>query len=359
MIRTQPFLFVPGMLCIVLAGSGFARAQHLDVLVQQMDGQLVTGSADFDHSDWELGSRVWFRDFDEDYAINNPGFNALGSGAPNLPPGSQALPGDAALSWDFMPMTIDDVWQNLFYWDGLESDGMPGLTPDDVVFGPPPGPNYTLSLFDKDNAKHSVDGADAVVPGGVIAETDAEGYLHQHRYFFLEDGDGNAGTDPADGIYLLAMRLKMEDLNDSLPIYMVFGTPGSSVAALDDAAVPWVEQRVDELTPIPRLGDMDGDYDVDTDDVGPFVLALTNRAAYEAQFPGVEADLAGDTNQNGIFDFGDIASFQGLVTASVGSALQPTLSAAATPEPDTLALIVTGLLAVVFQRSKSPNLSGK
>ena len=86
-------------------------------------------------------------EFDNDFAVNNPGFNSLAAGSPALPAGSQALPGSAALAWDFLPMTIEQSKSNLFYWDGIESDGMPGITPDDVRFGPPPGREYALSLF--------------------------------------------------------------------------------------------------------------------------------------------------------------------------------------------------------------------
>jgi hypothetical protein len=250
-----------------------------------MAGRLVTGTADFDSNQWSLGRRVFFRDFDSDFAINNPGFNALGSAAPNLPEGSQALPGNEPLSWDFLPMMIDDDSRNLFYWNGLESDDVPGLSPDDVAFGPPPGPNYLLSLFDKSNAKHSVNGADAVVPGGVIDDTASDGSLHRHRFFFLENGDASGASTPEDGIYLVAMRLRMVGLLNSLPIYMVFGTPGSEVAALDNAAVPWVEDRVDELIPIGLPGDYNQDDIVDVADYTVWrnslgtAIALPNEGA--------------------------------------------------------------------------------
>src|ERR1051326_5383881 len=156
-------------------------AQHFDVLVQQINGQLVTGTADFDNNQWQLGLRVFHRDFDSDYAINNPGFNALAATSPSMPAGARALPGNTDLSWDFLPMTItsglSSVSKNLFYWNGQDTDGVPGLTPNDVAFGQLPGPNYTLSLFDKSNAKFSVDGSNATVPGGVIVTTNADGSL--------------------------------------------------------------------------------------------------------------------------------------------------------------------------------------
>jgi hypothetical protein len=245
------------------AGLGSARAQHFDVLTQQVNGKLVTGTADFDSNQWQLGLRVFHRGFDSDYAINNPGFNALGTGSVSMPAGAEALPGNTDLSWDFLPMTTNDLSQNLFYWNGQDTDGMPGLTPNDVVFGPLPGPNYTLSLFDKSNTKTSVGGTNAIVPGGVIDTTAADGAMHRHRFFFLEDGDGSGATVPADGLYLLAMRLRMTGLANSLPVFMVFGTPGSSVAAEDDAAFPWVQQQLNLPGDYNQNGEVDAaDYAV-------------------------------------------------------------------------------------------------
>ena len=311
--------------CIALAGSGIARAQHFDVLVQQRAGHLVTGTADFDNNQWTLGRRVWSRDFGTSYAINGPGFNALGSGSPSLPAGSQALPGNAPLSWDFLPMTIDATSQNLFYWNGLESNGMPGLTPEDVAFGPLPGPNYLLSLFDKSNVKHSVNGANAVMPGGIIENTAADGALHRHRFFLLEDGDGNGATTPADGIYLLAMRLKMTELENSLPMFMVFGTPGSSVAALDDAAVPWVEQQLN----------LPGDYNQNgVVDAADYVLW---RAA-NGQF---DYDL---WRQN----FGRASQL--IVNVGSGAGSSGSLQSADVPEPHLAQLLLAATIALAIMR---------
>jgi hypothetical protein len=242
------------------AGLDSVRAQHFDILSQQSNGSVVTGTADFDSNQWRIGVRVFHRDFDSDFAINNPGFNSLGAGSPSMPAGAQALLGATDLSWDFLPMTINGVAQNLFYWNGQDTDGLPGLTSNDVSFGPLPGPNYTLSLFDKSNAKISVAGTNAVVPGGVIDTTALDGAMHRHRFFFLER-DSGSGPPPADGLYLVAMRLRMAGLVDSLPILIVFGTPASSVPAEDDAAVPWVEQQLNRTGDYNRNGVVDAaDY---------------------------------------------------------------------------------------------------
>ena len=244
MNRTTTLLTATCALLSSVAAPGISRAQHIDVLVEQQNGRLVTGSANFDTNSRTAGRRVFSYEFDGDFAVNNPGYNSLAAGSPSLPAGTQALPGNTALAWAFLPMTIAPHAANLFYWNGLESDGSPGIMPSDVQFGALPGPSYTLSLFDQSGVGIAVDGSNNFVPGGAIGSTTADGSLHLHRYYFLQDNDGNGATLPADGIYLFAMQFRMPGLQNSLPIFMVFGTPGSSVAALDTAAVPWVEQQL-------------------------------------------------------------------------------------------------------------------
>jgi hypothetical protein len=116
----------------------------------------------------------------------------LAAGSPSLPAGSQALPGNSGLGWDFVPMTIAPFQSNLFYWNGLESDNVPGLTQNDVMFGALPGANYSLTLFDKSGSGFAVNGSSAVVAGSIIDDTAADGSLHRHRFYLLQDGDGNA-----------------------------------------------------------------------------------------------------------------------------------------------------------------------
>jgi hypothetical protein len=289
-MRNVRLLFVATCaIALNVAGSGAARAQHIDVLTQQRNSQLVTGTGDFDNDRWTLGLRVFHRDFGSTFAINNPGFNSIGDGSPDMPVGAQALPPNVNLSWDFLPMTINVQTQNLFYWNGQETDGMPGLTPNDVAFGPLPGPGYTLSLFDNLNTKISVNGTNAVVPGGVIVSTNSDGSFHQHRFFQLEDGDGNSLTKPADGLYLLAMRLRMTGLASSLPVFMIFGTPGSSVPAEDDAAFPWVVQQLN----------LPGDYNHDgTVDAADYVV-------WRHTLNQTGVGLAADGNDNELVDQAD------------------------------------------------------
>jgi hypothetical protein len=60
-------------------------------------------------------------------------------------------------------------------------------------------------------------------------------------------------------------------------------------------------------------GDLDCDGDVDFGDINPFVLALSNPAAWEALYP--TCDLSrGDIDGNGVVGFGDINPFVALLT---------------------------------------------
>ena len=62
-----------------------------------------------------------------------------------------------------------------------------------------------------------------------------------------------------------------------------------------------------------RKGDLNCDGNVDFGDINPFVLALTNPAAYAVQFPACDI-MNGDIDGNGFVDFGDINPFVRLLT---------------------------------------------
>jgi len=61
---------------------------------------------------------------------------------------------------------------------------------------------------------------------------------------------------------------------------------------------------------VPRnpVGDLNCDGVVDFRDINPFILALTNGAAYDQEYPECDRSLA-DINQDGYVDFGDINPF--------------------------------------------------
>ncbi|MEX0887166.1 MAG: hypothetical protein WD009_12090 [Phycisphaeraceae bacterium] len=88
------------------------------------------------------------------------------------------------------------------------------------------------------------------------------------------------------------------------------------------------------------LGDMNGDGVVDAVDVAPFVLALTNPLAYDAQF-GLDPLEVGDINMDAAFDATDVAPFVQLLVGG---------GSASVPEPGGLA--ITGFGALMMLRGR-------
>jgi hypothetical protein len=324
---------VAGVLLTFVAAD--AHAQHADVLVLVVDGRLVTGNAEPDSGEWTLGRRVYPTEVDSFASVNNPGFNALVANSASLPAGATALPGGAALGWDFLPMKIDGVLQNAFYWDGL------GSTEQEVEFGGLPNPDYRLQLWADDIV--GVDGSPIVVPGAIINNTGPDGSLHTHHTFYI-DSDINleAISTPVDGIYLLSMRMTMVGLDHSQPIYIVLGTPGSTFAALQ-AAETWLTNRVDDLAP-DFNADFNDDYIVDGAD---FLIWQRNLGATDALLS------AGDADRDGVVGAGDLAVWQEEFGLSLEtfpgaqSTSQTSMATHAVPEPSALALAACGMAVLL------------
>jgi hypothetical protein len=97
----------------------------------------------------------------------------------------------------------------------------------------------------------------------------------------------------------------------------------------------------------PLTGDMNGDHEFDFGDTTAFVLALTDRPAFETTFPGVNADVVGDMDGSGGFDFGDIVPFINMLNAPVSLAELSGAARTPVPEPASGALLVMGVVAVV------------
>lgn len=104
------------------------------------------------------------------------------------------------------------------------------------------------------------------------------------------------------------------------------------------------------------VGDMDGDFDFDQEDVDLFVLALRDREAYELTpldgggIIGVSADITGDTDFDGDMDFDDIDDMIALLDGSAAVYARQVLLGVSVPEPGTLSLLFLACLAVVRWR---------
>ncbi len=87
------------------------------------------------------------------------------------------------------------------------------------------------------------------------------------------------------------------------------------------------------------LGDMDFSAVVNTDDISPFVLAITDPNAYVAQY-GLDPNGPGDCNGSGGLNTDDINSFVALLTGG----------SQAVPEPAMAAMLLLGAAALLRKR---------
>jgi hypothetical protein len=327
-------------LCIIVSAwmePGFARAQHAgDVLVQVVDGKLVTGGSS--PGGVNIGQRTFIGAFPTGYSIDSPGFNALGEGSVNLPAGADALPPNAPLGWDFSTMRVDDLAANLLYWNGADADGVPGLTSSDVRFGPLPGPNYRFNMLSFD---YFVDGSDIDAPGGVIGDSGSDGSLHVHRFFNVADGDANPATNPAAGIYLVALRLRMPGVRTADPSYLLFSTPGASPQALTSAAAPWVAAVADTLV---LLGDYNKNGVVEAADYTVWRNTLSNTGFA----------LPADGDASGTVDAADFFAWRENYGKTSPTTDGGAAGAASIPEPASLLSAVLSLAALIGTSLRTP-----
>lgn len=163
------------LLLTSLLGLERANAQHSDVLLQNVEDRLTSGDSDLISGVSVLGARSFTQVFNSTFAVTDPGWNALGVGAPNLPADAQPLPTNSNIAWDFLPMKINDRLSNLFYWNET----------GDVQFGETPSAGYEFAMQSKSSGFISVAGSSDLVAGATIDNTDSIGSLHRHRFFFL------------------------------------------------------------------------------------------------------------------------------------------------------------------------------
>ncbi len=99
---------------------------------------------------------------------------------------------------------------------------------------------------------------------------------------------------------------------------------------------------------IPDRGDFSGDGRINTEDINPFVLALTDPAGYAAAYPDWPLTLL-DLSGDGVVDVGDINLF---ISALVGAAGQQA-EATIIPEPASLATLAAALVLLPRRRPRA------
>lgn len=364
-------------LAVAFLSSSPVSAKHVDVLMQGVSGQVTTGSADFDASQWVMGQRVYNEQMEATslfgvnyFSTNAPGFN---SRVGDRPAGTDALPGSTDIAWDFLPVYAGGIRSDLLYWDGLGA----------VDFGAPSNARLNLAGVDS-NETMSIfaEGSSDRTTGAVFARTGSGGFVHDHQDFSLFDDDFS-GTAP-EGVYVAAMELQIAPLAASEPILMVFSTPAISDTALADAAA-WVEARVDLLS---YGGDFNGDgvidaldfdllaadsgssdpfYDLDNNGVSEFAVSTGGvssdsdflvRTILGTQYGDANLDgevtsidfsaLSANFGQSGVGWVGGDFNGDGVASSADFSVMASNFgfgsAAVAVPEPTTAGIVAAGLL---------------
>lgn len=222
-----------------LLPSGAAQAQHSDVLVTNVAGQVAIGAAndidgpeesfDLDTVVFENILRVGFAPpTPADYETDEPGFfglNAVGDADDLATLGAEALPGNADASISLSPFTIDGEVSEVFYWDGMgEVDFVPAPASTTYGFSPAMG----------------------------FATTGPNGDMDDHPIFQVND---DTAAVPADGVYLVSPILDVEGLASSGPAPWSYGGERGSLflVSLVDALITTeddlelVEEALEEL----------------------------------------------------------------------------------------------------------------
>lgn len=239
------------------------QAQHIDVLLQIVDNQIVSGAADYDTNTWLVGQKVFERQFLSNFRANDPGFTALESGNPLLESGVDGFAANVDVLVDIVPSTIDGQHANFWYWDGIDQME-DGFTVDDVSFGSAPA-GVTWNLFDIDFELFTADGSDTTVSDALVQTAFSDGGVHSHLLMQVADSDGNSQTTPPEGVYLASLVVHAEGYEQSEPLFFVHRTAGLTDEPRDIAA-EWVRDNYDALVGETLPGDFNGSGTVDGTD---------------------------------------------------------------------------------------------
>jgi hypothetical protein len=279
---------------LALTGFGLAAALHAlnigqaraaqDVLLQTMGTSIVTGTVDDQTNSGTLGSQVHSATFLSNFRAADPGFVSFAHGNFNMPPGAEGFPALHNVNFDLLPMTVGQASANLLYWNGADLDAN-GLSLADVAFAPPT--DVLWQVLDANSNWYTADGSDQFVPGGLIQRTSSDidpldgvnsGAMHKHLVLQLADLDGDIGTTPAQGLYMVCWQVRATGFDASEPFLFVHRTSGVPTATLN-VAVEWAEANYDALTAPLLPGDFDLDGQVDGNDFLTWQRTLGTPAA--------------------------------------------------------------------------------
>jgi hypothetical protein len=336
-------MFTAAFLAILISPRS-ASAHNGGVVVQLKNNKIVVGSDTEQPGDEpDMTARVFPSLFRPDlYGQDIPSFLSLS----NAPAGTDPLPPVTNVYWDFLPMTVNGVTSNLLYWNGQ------GTTVASVNFGAVPQAGVTMGLYNvTDGTSALVSNTPDMVAGSLLGITEPAGSglrMHRHNFFLLDDGDG--GIPPTvvpEGIYLLAMQIRMDGYIASDPFYIVPDTFNHfSALGLDplNAAMTWVSQRTDTLI-------LNGDYDFDGDVDDADFAEWRGQYGSTGPFP-IGGDYA-DGTRDGTVNAADYVFWRKYRNAGSGSGAG--LSTSSVPEPSSLMLcsIVAGGVMLCVRRIRT------
>lgn len=302
-------------------------------VVHALGDRLVTGTGDDTPGGQQFGQRVLGSRLHSSGVDRNPSFFSFST----APAGLDPLPVGEFVYWDFLPLTIDGATANLFHWD---STGPVEFSPATLE---------KLSLFDVTRTvPATVDGSAAAIPGDRLGSvTDDFLSLHAHNFWALQGEGGDpllgGGADPAAGVYLTAIRLRVDGYIPTKPLFVALATSDLSESVLDNEALPWIEANIDDLI-------LRGDYDFNgVVDVADYELW---RNQYGATTPQPVDVGEADGNRDGQIDAADYVIWRDHWLANLSAAEPIAIEPVAIPEPSSTILISLTVVAAASLRRR-------
>jgi hypothetical protein len=126
-------------------------------------------------------------------------------------------------------------------------------------------------------------------------------------------------------------------------------TTGGSKNIQQAATMSW------PFIPLQVLGDMNGDYFVNQNDIPLFALALVDRPAYEAQYPNINVFEAGDINKDGALNGTDVQPLIPILIDDRTAPLPNPMTWNASPSGTPLALSMS---AITMTATEATDISG-
>ncbi|MCC7147051.1 MAG: PEP-CTERM sorting domain-containing protein [Phycisphaeraceae bacterium] len=239
---------------------------------------------------------------------------------------------------------------------GIPEDGLPTWQDRWGIWQGPPGPNnpngvnfatwdlvYAGPEFNSQQEWHHLN--DGVPEHDYIPEDESTewGRVSDGVWEFAEGDsdftpdiyhDGSFTLDQAYAYYYI--HIDLMTYSEPHPYFWLLGGQPR-----DEMSVA-IDNVVFTVTVAPSFipGDFNGDGAVTLSDINPFKLALTDTAAWQAQYPDVVLEDV-DPNGDGVITLSDINPFKAILTGGSGAVV---------PEPASLSLLVVGALALARRR---------